>query len=117
MLNGACEEVIFGVTVLPCAEEILEPTGMGVVELFIVIVKSLIGPGIPDQFSKTMAIPSSDSNRQASTISWLRVIGFGVLAILAGATMMSRCTFPHPYGNAVPCEGSNSAPASSVKIC
>ena len=61
MSNGGCRDVVCGVTALPCAEEILEPTGMDVVELFIVIVKSFIGPGVPDQFSRTIAIPFSDS--------------------------------------------------------
>ncbi|MGB8937763.1 MAG: hypothetical protein WCC17_21950 [Candidatus Nitrosopolaris sp.] len=59
-----------------------------------------------DQFNRTMAIPLSDSNKQASTTSKIlpfcvRVIGLGVFVILAGAVMISRCSLPHPYGNAV----------------
>ena len=60
MLNGGCDDVVFGVIVLFYAEEILEPNGMGgVVELFIVVMVKiliLIGPGIPDQFSRDLLI-------------------------------------------------------------
>jgi hypothetical protein len=44
MINGGCAVVVsFGVTVLPCAEEIRQPTGMLVVGLLIAIVRFVIG--------------------------------------------------------------------------
>lgn len=55
---------------LPCAEDIGEPIGM-FTGVFIVIFRFLIGTWVSDsdQFNITMAIPLSDSSKQASILN------------------------------------------------
>ena len=69
-LKGGAVDVVLGVTMPLCAKEILDPIGTFIIELFIVRVRFSIGA--PDQFSSTIVIPFSDSNKQVSTmVSWI----------------------------------------------